>query len=359
MSKAKLIIFAAPVVLTSSLILKFALGISFTSASLIILSMAAFPFLAKPLLKFSGVLLKGIADAFKPIIKGLGKLVHGITKGLKFLKHLFLRPQIMLGLLVGTAAYLMGYPLPQIALYAALTTTILYTPQTLKIVGHGIKAAGKTIQSFVKYLGKELKKVYQFITNIPFYYKLIGFGLALLVGAHPLAAFITGLLMPKPYRIDQYLLIGLAFRFGAYIPPAFGLFTYVGSGVLEPMIAGLLLHNGLIRLMIAYSKLGSRSEREPEPNQNVTDVALERSFANKMQRTQTINLDNAHPDIERPLTDRQSVPMTYVFDASSQQSSANDRANEAFTEGMAQEPSPSTENNDVDVSGTVRIGQGL
>lgn len=97
------------------------------------------------------------------------------------------------------------------------------------------------------------------------YYKFLGTIAALLARAHPIAALLTGLLTPNPIRIDKLLLIGLAFAFSGYFPPAFGYFTYWGSGIVEPMIVGLIAHKCLEIALIEYVKYEKRKARRPAP----------------------------------------------------------------------------------------------
>lgn len=258
MAKAKLLILAVPAALTATVVLKYALGLSFFSSFLLILSIPVLPFAIKPLLKYSAGLIKGLGHLLKACSKAIGK-------ALKSLKVVASNPAVLCSLVFTAIGYALGLPLNQILIAALLPIGMRYAIPATKSFAKGcqklLSAIKQSIVESVAYLKKGIKR----LVNIPMYYKFLGAGAALLARAHPIAALLTGLLTPNPIRIDKLLVIGIAFAFSGYFPPAFGLFAYWGSGVVEPMIVGLIAHKCLEKALIEYLKYEARKTRRSEP----------------------------------------------------------------------------------------------
>jgi len=260
MSKAKLVVLAIPVVFSVSLAISWFSGLSFISSLLILAALPTLPFLVKPLAK--GLLLlpklitlpiKGLAHLLKIALKAITKLTHNFLKLFKLLT----KPAFIAGLIVGIAARLAGFPLPYIVVSSALTTTLILSGPKL------IHLMKQATQIIISNLRKAMKKV----QPIPFKAKILGFGFALFFGSHPLAAFLTGLLMPSFIRLDKYLFIGLGFALRQFIPPAFGLFTYAGSGFIEPLVVSLIIHKAVEKILLAHLK-SKRNSNYAEPMRN-------------------------------------------------------------------------------------------
>lgn len=258
MAKAKLLVLAVPAALTATVVLKYALGLSFFSSFLLILSIPVLPFAIKPLLKCSAGLIKGLGHVLKACSKGIGK-------ALKSLKVVASNPAVLCSLVFTAIGYALGLPLNQIIIAALLPIGIRYAIPAFKGFAKGCQ---KILIAIKKSMGEgfaHIKKGINWLIHVPGYYRVLGTVAALLARAHPIAALLTGLLTPNPIRIDKLLVIGVAFAFSGYFPPAFGLFTYWGSGVVEPMVVGLIAHKCLEKALIQYLNYERRKPIGPEP----------------------------------------------------------------------------------------------
>tara|TARA_R110002110_G_scaffold257491_1_gene473507 strand:- start:39471 stop:40631 length:1161 start_codon:yes stop_codon:yes gene_type:complete len=283
MSKAKVIIVALPICVIAGGIAGMSLGLGVLPSLALGFMLPITPFMIKPLSKGLVPVLKAIAKPpiLLALLSSLSMLILGFSymyvvlagciapalilmpnilkqasKAMGACWKIISKPPVLILPIITMAAYALGYGPIQAILAGCAASAAILAPKIIKYAASMIQNLVSAILKFCRkafaLCQKGMKKISEVLEKIPLKPNLFLAGLAYALSRNFYVSLLSGIVAPSFIRVDKYAFIAMAFCMNSWIPEGLGLIQYAGSGFLEPLIIGLLVHKATEKFLIAY-----------------------------------------------------------------------------------------------------------